>query len=416
MAAEIKHQGGSTEALRASLAKPELLHKLEGSSDEVNGAVLIPGENGVISISADRSIRVWLLRDSGQFWPSVCHYMSSAVTSMAYTHATRQLFVGLETGAVEEFMLARDYNRLDTVRVYHAHDKARVSDLAHSQAQGWVLSGGRDKYFHYHCVTTGKRLGGYLCNAWCTSIAYDEQAQYVFIGDYSGAITVCHLEASGLRFINTLKGHGGSVRTLAWDGTRNWLYSGSFDCSVFVWDIGGRKGTVYELHGHRSKVTALAFSGEHSRLISVGEDSRLVCWEMSQPRVETPDWAESDNCQLCNKPFFWNLKSMYDQKQIGLRQHHCRKCGKAVCDYCSGKRSILTDRGHEYPVRVCEDCFINVSDEEKKPRANFFDTKHIVRHLSYDPSRQLLATVGHDHVIKVWKMAAVLEAGTMAGP
>ena len=37
--------GGSTEALRASLAKPELLHKLEGSSDEVNGAVLIPGQS-----------------------------------------------------------------------------------------------------------------------------------------------------------------------------------------------------------------------------------------------------------------------------------------------------------------------------------------------------------------------------------
>ena len=42
---------------------------------------------------------------------------------------------------------------------------------------------------------------------------------------------------------------------------------------------------------------------------------------------------------------------MYDQKQVGLRQHHCRRCGKAVCDYCSSKRSVLTDKGHEYPVR-----------------------------------------------------------------
>ena len=94
------------------------------------------------------------------------------------------------------------------------------------------------------CHISGKRLGGYLCNAWVTSIAYDEQAQYVFIGrshftrkkawgflyicpgDYSGAITVCHLEAQGLKFINTLKGHSGSVRTLAWDGTRlSELYS-----------------------------------------------------------------------------------------------------------------------------------------------------------------------------------------------
>ena len=32
------------------------------------------------------------------------------------------------------------------------------------------------------CHISGKRLGGYLCNAWVTSIAYDEQAQYVFIG------------------------------------------------------------------------------------------------------------------------------------------------------------------------------------------------------------------------------------------
>jgi len=424
MAAEIKSQGGGVgssasggmEGAKAGVPKPELVHKLEGCTDEVNGAVLIPGEQGVISISSDRSVRVWLLRDSGQFWPSVCHYMPAAATSMSYTHATRQLFVGLESGVVEEFTLARDYNRLDSSRVYHAHDKARVSDVVHTAKTGWILSGGRDKYFHYHCVNTGKRLGGYLCNAWVTSIAYDEQAQYVFIGDYSGAITVCHLEAQGLKFINTLKGHSGSVRTLAWDGTRNWLYSGSFDCSVFVWDIGGRKGTVYELHGHRSKVTALAYSGQHSRLLSTGEDSRLVCWNMEMPRLETPDWAESDNCQLCNKPFFWNLKSMYDQKQIGLRQHHCRKCGKAICDYCSSKRSTLTDRGHEYPVRVCENCYITITDHEKTPRANFFDTRHIVKHMSYDTGRQLLATVGQDHVIKIWNMKTVLEGSSMAGP
>lgn len=414
MAAEIKQPGAGEE--HAGVPRPELVHKLEGCTDEVNGAVLIPGEHGVISVSSDRSVRVWLLRDSGQFWPSVCHYMPAAVTSMTYSHPTRQLFVGLESGTVEEFCLATDYNRLDSVRVYHAHDRARVTDLAHTAKSGWVLSGGRDKYFHYHCVATGKRLGGYLCNAWCTSIAYDEEAQYVFIGDYSGAITVCHLEAAGLKFVNTLKGHSGSVRTLAWDGTRNWLYSGSFDCSVFVWDIGGRRGTVYELHGHRSKVTALAHSGEHGRLLSAGEDSRLVCWDMAAPRLETPDWAEADNCQLCNKPFFWNLKSMYDQKQMGLRQHHCRRCGKAVCDYCSSKRSTLTDRGHEYPVRVCEGCFIHVTPEEKKPRANFFDTKHVVKHMSYDPERRLLATVGHDHVIKVWDMTAALEGRSMAGP
>lgn len=36
--------------------------------------------------------------------------------------------------------------------------------------------------------------------------------------------------------------------------------------------------------------------------------------------LQTPEWAESDNCQRCQKPFFWNFKSMYDQKTIGIRQ------------------------------------------------------------------------------------------------
>lgn len=43
----------------------------------------------------------------------------------------------------------------------------------------------------------------------------------------------------------------GSVRSLAWDIHRSWLFSGSFDQSAIVWDIGGRKGTAFELQGHR---------------------------------------------------------------------------------------------------------------------------------------------------------------------
>ena len=165
----------------------------------------------MISISADRSVRVWLLRDSGQFWPSICHYMQAAPTSISYCHDKRLLFVGVEGGSVEEWSLARDYNRMESVRVYHAH-QSRVTATCYTPVSNWVLSSGRDKYFYFHCTETGKRLGGYLCNAWCTSLAYDEEAQYVFIGDYSGAITVCKLEQSGVKFINTLKVGGHNFR------------------------------------------------------------------------------------------------------------------------------------------------------------------------------------------------------------
>lgn len=52
MAAEIKPSPKRNE--RFSTKKPELLSKLEGSSDDINAAILIPGENGVISVSDDK--------------------------------------------------------------------------------------------------------------------------------------------------------------------------------------------------------------------------------------------------------------------------------------------------------------------------------------------------------------------------
>ena len=76
------------------------------------------------------------------------------------------------------------------------------------------------RYFQFHCTSSGRRLGGYLCTSWCTCLDYDSGARYVFIGDYSGNITVCKLEdgghvggaGHGVHYVNTLKGHTGSIQ------------------------------------------------------------------------------------------------------------------------------------------------------------------------------------------------------------
>ena len=36
-------------------AKPELVNKIEGSAEEINAAVFISGQDGVLSVSSDRS-------------------------------------------------------------------------------------------------------------------------------------------------------------------------------------------------------------------------------------------------------------------------------------------------------------------------------------------------------------------------
>jgi len=54
MAAEIKPAPGVNHDKFSSSRKPVLLSKLEGCSDDINAAIIIPREEGVISVSDDR--------------------------------------------------------------------------------------------------------------------------------------------------------------------------------------------------------------------------------------------------------------------------------------------------------------------------------------------------------------------------
>lgn len=109
------------------------------------------------------------------------------------------------------------------------------------------------------------------------------------------------VESEKITVVAFLGAHNGSIRTLAWDAEKQLLFSGSFDQNIRVWDIGGRQGIAYELHGHRNKVTALCFAGDERLLLSGGEDGVIVCWNMANSRRETAPWEESDTCQVIVK-------------------------------------------------------------------------------------------------------------------
>ncbi|XP_056004187.1 uncharacterized protein LOC125660208 [Ostrea edulis] len=394
--------------MQGNVRKPDLFSKLEGFNDDVNMAVFIPREDGVITVSDDKTLRVWLKRDTGQYWPSICHTLPSQAASLAYNEETRRMFIGLDNGTISEFNLADDYNRMSQTRDYLAH-QGRVTSLKFSLNCEWVLSCARDKYFQWHCSETGRRLGGYQASAWCLCLEFDEQSKYAFVGDYSGQISVLRISNTEFSLIVNLKGHSGSVRSLAWDAERSLLFSGSFDESVIVWDIGSKQGTAFELQGHHDKVQALVYASGSKQLLSGSDDSILGIWNMDVKRIETPSWEESDVCQKCNTPFFWNFRRMWEEKTFGIRQHHCRKCGKAVCNKCSAKKSTIPPLGYEYEVRVCEDCFSSITEEEKAPLATFHEIRHQVLYMNLDQTRKRLLTVGRDKVVKLWDVSTVLH-------
>jgi len=388
----------------ATTRKPVLVGKVEGFTEDLNDALLIPSEDGGITAGDDKTVQMWLKRDSGQYWPSVCQYVPSQATVLHIFG--RAIFVGLDNGTVTEYELAPDCNKLDHKRDLLSH-VGRVTGIHFTN--GRVLSVSRDKTFQWADQRTGNMVANHTFPAWCTALQYDVTSQHAFVGDYSGQITMLKLDNNSLTLVTTFKGHSGSIRCLLWEPSSSLLFSGSFDQNVCVWDIGGKKGTVFELQGHKGKVTGLAYVTQSGQLISGGEDAVLVAWNMKAPRVETPTWKESDTCELCKKPFFWNLKSMFDNKTIGQRQHHCRSCGRAICDKCSGKRLSLPKLGFEFQVRACDECAASVKEEDRVSLASFHEAKQSIVTLSVDTERSLLLTVGSDRVIKIWDIAPLCE-------
>ncbi|XP_071061280.1 WD repeat and FYVE domain-containing protein 1-like [Pseudochaenichthys georgianus] len=191
---------------RPQTARPVLLNKIEGHSDTVNSAVLIPKEDGVITVSEDRTIRVWLKRDSGQYWPSIFHTVSSPCSCMSYHHDSRRIFIGQDNGAIVEFLISEDFNKMSHVKTYPAHQN-RVSDMVFSLESQWVVSTGHDKSVSWMCTQSGSMLGRHYFTAWASCLQYDHETQHAFIGDFSGTITLLKLETQTYSTITTLKGH-----------------------------------------------------------------------------------------------------------------------------------------------------------------------------------------------------------------
>lgn len=77
--------------------------------------------------------------------------------------------------------------------------------------------------------------------------------------------------------------------------------------------------------------------------IVIGEE------DMSLAPLWKPD-SESPYCDLCSSQF-----------SLISRRHHCRNCGKLVCQPCSSRRFYLSHVDIKKAVRVCDPCFETLS-------------------------------------------------------
>lgn len=245
----------------------EIINKIEVSQEAtVNKAILLPSstrEDGIICCGEDRTIRVYLRRESGIFWPSVCSYASAPISALTFNAETRRIFCGLANGNVLEYLLAPDFNSLHLKKQITGTHTKRVIELVFSLPCEWVLSIAKDRLLAWHCSETGQRTGCLTISDQPSCFCFDQATKHAFVGDESGSIQMLRLgDAGDHQLITKFSGHDSGITALCWHPVAEMLFSGGSDRLVVAWDIGSKQGIVYELNGHCGRIVGLNYAGK----------------------------------------------------------------------------------------------------------------------------------------------------------
>lgn len=216
-------------------------------------------------------------------------------------------------------------------------------------------------------------------------------------------------------------GHKDGIRSLliSNDGTR--LYTGSYDCTVRIWDV--QSGEVLEvLESHKDWVCALAMSHDHSTLYSASADNTIKVWGINK-KVGTTPLTGSFTCKEWHIPCLTlapdDSMLVYggavdnEVKMLSLPSGEEHGSAKGHTDWVSAVHiapngSVLFTGGFDHSVRVW-------TCPSMDPLAVWIGHTGWVGTFCMPGNGSLLYSGAGDGTIRVWKVATKEAEGECTG-
>ena len=249
------------------------VHTFAGHWDSVVAALPTPDGKRLVSVSLDRTLRLWDLNSGAplmHFYGCVGTVGSFAVTSdgQALIYATE-----------DHSLVMYDLGSGTLLRRFRGHSSKIGMCLLSPDGQ-LVIAAASDSSVRVWRVQTGEQLlllTGHESPS--SSGAVSKDGRYLITGSWDHTLRVWDLKTG--RQVRTLQGHTGAVSGFSLTSDGKYVVSASWDHTLRLWDaISGAKSHV--LVGHTAPVNGCLVTPDGRLAVSASDDNTLKVWDLQR--------------------------------------------------------------------------------------------------------------------------------------
>jgi WD40 repeat protein len=252
------------------------LGPLRGHTAEVELAVWLPDGKRVVTASADGTARVWHAEKGKMVVAPLRHERGSEVYALAVSSDGRRVVTAGSDGVAHVWELPVTTPEDGSTTMPHevatlVGHKGSIVDVAFSPDDALIATAGTDRVAKVWDANTGRVRATFEHDEDVKSVAFTAGGAKLVTGSIDGSARIWSTQISKTRL-----DVASPVHALA--GARDGTIAAGTDKSAVVLV---RNGQPALLLGHLGRVLAAAFTADGTQLVTGGEDTALIVWDVA---------------------------------------------------------------------------------------------------------------------------------------
>lgn len=396
---------------------------LVGHRDIVRALAFWPDDNTLISASGDASIRVWNV-PSGRALDMLTEHQGE-VWALAVCPTNRTFVSCSDDATVRVWEMSQQRQSILTSTI-HGNVEA-IEKMAWSRtdtlSQTLIVTGnvlGQIRFWDVsqlqgECRAEFQELGP------TSAMAFRSDGRLLAVGNDRQSATVRLWDATRAEVVGQLGGFDDCATSLCISPDGAMLACGAQSGQITLWDVENPSANElrYRLHGHTLEINSMAFAADGQRLVSASSDHTVRVWSVASGTELYMLPADKHNSSVACHPTASTFAYLAPDDHIHVaeltdvapRQIYQRFPSLTNIVYAmvfSPDGCRLASVGMDHVVRIWD-----VASGRQIHRLTVHQNTYA---MAYDPNGQMIATTGPDGAIHLWNLTAGKRVQILRAP